>query len=93
MTHHELKFFSAPAQMVGCNMEKQNGAASDSAYGLTEREWQVARLVTKGKRNAEIADALAMSVFTVETHLKKIYKKVRVRSRTELARWVGENDG
>ncbi len=55
---------------------------------LTEREMQVARLVAQGKRNAEIARDLSISIRTVETHLQHIYDKLQVRSRTRLARII-----
>jgi DNA-binding NarL/FixJ family response regulator len=55
---------------------------------LTPREMQVARLAAQGHRNAEIANELHISVLTVETHLKHIYGKLKIRSRTELARVI-----
>ncbi|MBM3128226.1 MAG: helix-turn-helix transcriptional regulator [Chloroflexi bacterium] len=53
---------------------------------LTAREMQVAHLVVQGKRNAEIAEELTISVHTVESHLKHIYAKLGVHSRGELTR-------
>jgi DNA-binding CsgD family transcriptional regulator/tetratricopeptide (TPR) repeat protein len=52
--------------------------------GITPTERQVARLVVAGKSNAEIASTLFVSVRTVESNLTKLYRKVGVRSRTEL---------
>ncbi|MFD4413460.1 AAA family ATPase [Streptomyces sp. NPDC058476] len=52
---------------------------------LTERETQVAVLVSKGQTNREVAAALFLSDKTVEYHLSHIYAKLSVRSRVELA--------
>ncbi|TPQ19139.1 ATP-binding protein [Streptomyces sporangiiformans] len=52
---------------------------------LTERETQVAVLVSKGHTSPEVAAALFLSTKTVEYHLSRIYAKLSVRSRTELA--------
>jgi DNA-binding CsgD family transcriptional regulator len=53
--------------------------------GLTEREADVAGLVGRGATNAEIAGALHLGQATVKTHLTRIYAKLGVRSRTQLA--------
>jgi DNA-binding CsgD family transcriptional regulator len=45
----------------------------------------VAALVAAGGTNREVADALFVSIHTVEANLKRIYRKLGVRSRTELA--------
>jgi DNA-binding CsgD family transcriptional regulator len=55
---------------------------------LTAREMQVARLVADGKRNAEVARELCISVNTVESHLKHIYAKLDVHTRVELSRVI-----
>jgi DNA-binding CsgD family transcriptional regulator len=51
---------------------------------LTEAERRVAWLAAAGRTNREIADALFMSVRTVEGHLSHIYSKLGIRSRAEL---------
>ncbi|WP_307795013.1 LuxR family transcriptional regulator [Actinacidiphila acididurans] len=53
--------------------------------GLTATEARIAALVTGGATNREVADALFISVKTVEGALSRIYRKVGVRSRTALA--------
>jgi DNA-binding CsgD family transcriptional regulator len=52
---------------------------------LTETERRVARLAADGRTNREIAADLYMGVSTVEAHLSRVYRKLGVRSRTELA--------
>lgn len=54
--------------------------------GLTETERRVAALVASGKSNKEVASELFVTVHTVESNLTRIYEKLGVRSRTELAR-------
>ena len=52
----------------------------------TPTERRIADLVALGRRNREIAGELFVSVATVEAHLTRIYRKLGVRSRTELSR-------
>jgi DNA-binding CsgD family transcriptional regulator len=52
---------------------------------LTATERRVAELVGAGRTNQEAAETLFISVRTVESHLGRIYRKLGVRSRTELA--------
>ncbi|ACZ23425.1 response regulator containing a CheY-like receiver domain and an HTH DNA-binding domain [Sanguibacter keddieii DSM 10542] len=51
---------------------------------LTHREQEVARLVSQGWTNQEIADTLVLSVRTVENHLHRAYRKVGVDNRQDL---------
>jgi DNA-binding CsgD family transcriptional regulator len=57
---------------------------------LTSAERRVAELVAAGSTNREVAAQLFTTVGTVEVHLTRIYRKIGVRSRTELARRVAE---
>jgi DNA-binding CsgD family transcriptional regulator len=61
------------------------GGRAPSSLALTPTEDKVAALVASGSTNREVAEALFVSVHTVEAHLKRIYRKLGVRSRTELA--------
>lgn len=53
-------------------------------FGLTERELEVARLVCAGHGNAEIARMLGIALRTVENHLRSVFAKAGVSSRTQL---------
>jgi DNA-binding NarL/FixJ family response regulator len=59
---------------------------------LTESEERVARLVQQGMRNREIATALHYSPRSIEVYLSRIYAKLRVSSRLELARALDTMD-
>lgn len=57
--------------------------AQDLSLKLTEREAEILDYLAKGYANKEIADKLQVSVPTVRTHLRSIYEKLHVHSRTE----------
>jgi DNA-binding CsgD family transcriptional regulator len=59
---------------------------------LTGAEAQIARLVSDGSTNCEIAERLFVSPHTVNSHLRHIFAKLAINSRTELARIVAEQD-
>lgn len=61
------------------------GGRAPSDGELTPMERRVTELVAAGKSNRETAAELVVTVRTVETHLSHIYRKLGVRSRTELA--------
>lgn len=60
---------------------------------LTDRERDVMRLVIEGRPNKLIADALCISVRTVEVHRARVFEKMRVKSAVELANILRELTG
>jgi two-component system response regulator NreC len=56
--------------------------------GLTEREREVLKLIADGMGNQEVADALVISVKTVERHRANILAKLGLHSRTELVKYA-----
>jgi len=58
---------------------------------LTTREFEVLKLVAAGKTNKELADALFISVRTVETHKKHIMEKLGLKNTTELVKYAIKN--
>jgi two-component system nitrate/nitrite response regulator NarP len=61
------------------------GQAGDPLHGLNARERAIAKLIARGMRNRDIAGQLDMNEGTVKVYLYRIYKKLGLGSRTELA--------
>ena len=66
----------------GLSFARRPGAG---AVHLTERELDVVRLLVEGRSNDEIGAALGIGAKTVETHLGRLFERLGVASRTELA--------
>jgi DNA-binding CsgD family transcriptional regulator len=66
-------------------LSRIGGRRASSAGELSVTEGSIAELVASGRTNQEVAAALHMSPRTVEWNLSKIYRKLGVRGRTELA--------
>ena len=85
---HGASLVSAGSRRVAVIVEPAHPARISpllmSAYGLTEREQDVTRLVLQGNSTAEIAERLVVSAHTVQQHLKSVFDKTGVRSRRDL---------
>ncbi|WP_267977393.1 response regulator transcription factor, partial [Acinetobacter baumannii] len=62
---------------------KFNSGSPDIPGELSEREFQILQLIAEGQMNKEIARSLAISAETVKWHIKNIYAKLKVNSRTQ----------
>jgi DNA-binding CsgD family transcriptional regulator len=89
MVLHGAALVATGARRVAVIVEPAHPARIASllmaAYGLTERDQEVTRLVLQGNSTAEIAERLVLSAHTVQQHLKSVFDKTGVRSRRELA--------
>jgi DNA-binding NarL/FixJ family response regulator len=70
---------------TGIRADAGNGMAPSTLDALSPQELQVARAVGRGLSNVDAAAALFVSRKTVEAHLTRVYRKLGVHSRTELA--------
>jgi non-specific serine/threonine protein kinase len=59
---------------------------------LSARELEVARLVARGLTNRQIAEQLVLQTSTVGNHLQRIYARLELSGRAQLAAWVSEHD-
>ena len=76
---------------LGRHMHRRTRPGAPGASGvasLTERELQVARLVVDRRSNREIAAELFLSLKTVETHMRNLFRKLDVSSRVDVARSI-----
>lgn len=78
--------------VTGETGERRALDAACARLELSERETEVARLICAGQSNAEIGRGLGIALRTVENHLRSVYAKVGVNSRTQLvSRLLGLN--
>jgi DNA-binding NarL/FixJ family response regulator/DNA-binding SARP family transcriptional activator len=92
-----------PAGLIDVLAQDLGGLPPDGGL-LTAREEQIAALAATGAANSDIAAALSLSPRTVENHLSRIYRKLGIASRAQLARmaasqqigqqaWTGQTRG
>lgn len=77
----------------GAHADDASGRPAPAPPGITEREWQVGRLVARGMTNQEICEELYLSLATVKTHLGRLFDKLQVTNRVQLAIRVLELEG
>jgi DNA-binding CsgD family transcriptional regulator len=74
------------AKAAAAQLDRVSGRRAAPAGGLTPGERRVAELVASGLSNKQVAEQLYISATTVDTHLRKVYAKLGVTSRAQLAR-------
>ena len=101
----DLRFLSAVADWIGMMTHRaeeyehaladaeQRGRqrASEELARITRREREVATLVAEGLTNGEIAHRLTLVEGTVANHVEHILRKLKLRSRTQIAVWAVEH--
>ncbi|KAB2811811.1 response regulator transcription factor [Pimelobacter simplex] len=86
---------SAPVlrRLVGLAAPRTAPAApAGPPAGVSDREWDVARLVAEGRSNADISAGLHLSLATVKTHLGSLFAKLGLDNRVQLAILVLERE-
>lgn len=78
-------FASQAAAELRATGERARTRAPQTNFDLTPRETRVAELAAEGQSNNQIAEQLYISPRTVEYHLGKVYRKLNVTSRSQLA--------
>ncbi len=63
------------------------GIRSGMHTGLSEREAEVIRLITRGYTNLEIAESCYLSITTVKYHVRSAYRKIGVVRRAQAVKW------
>ena len=71
---------------------EQDPAVNVDDGRLSTRELEVAETVALGLTNKEVGDALSISVRTVENHMRSIFAKLEINTRTRLAARLHEMD-
>jgi len=88
MTLEQVLTIQGQAILTGSPSAPSARISPLSSEGLTPREVEVLRLLARGLTNAQIAEELVVSLLTVKAHLRSIYSKVGVTSRSAATRYA-----
>lgn len=80
-----FEHLGAPLWADKARRELSKIATGRPVHGLTDTERSIAGLIARGQTNRQVASALFVTQNTVQTHVRHIFQKLGVRSRTELA--------
>lgn len=94
--HKGLQYFSDDIKTSLFNLyvteSKEEEETSSADEYLTDREIEVLKLIAKEKNSSEIAEALNISLKTVETYRRNLYKKLQVKNVVGLAMYAVKNN-
>ncbi|MEV4316938.1 BREX system ATP-binding domain-containing protein [Actinocrispum sp. NPDC049592] len=79
-------------ELIDMRIDQPPADPSPALSVLTDREREIARIAGTGKSSREIAEELSLSPRTVDVHLSRIYRKLAVRGRAELARLIAQDE-
>lgn len=92
----DLDIFGLRGTVVVAVHQNTEPSATDEAlharFGLSRQERTITRLLARGRSNAEVASALGISPHTARRHTERIFSKLGVRSRAEIARRLQERE-
>ena len=95
MTLEQVLFAQQPVELspylAALPGKTPNSSPPLSSPGLTPREMEVLHLLAQGLTSVQIAEHLTLSVLTVNTHVRSIYSKLGVTSRSAATRWAIEH--
>jgi DNA-binding NarL/FixJ family response regulator len=84
------KYVSAAlAEELATELDRGSGKLPHET--LSDREFQVMRLIAAGKKSSEIAEELSVTMSTVNTYRMRIFEKMKMQSNVELARYALEH--
>jgi DNA-binding NarL/FixJ family response regulator len=86
----ELDLEGLPRPVLAYSLEDLRDQAETVGPDLSAREQEVAGLVARGMTNKQIAETLVISERTAETHLERIFSKLGLHARAQLATWAAE---
>lgn len=87
---HRGHYYS-PSISAKVNKWLENPEMVEEATSITKRERQILKLIADGKTSKQIAKALKISKYTVDTHRKNIHKKLNIKTNTGLVKYVMDN--
>lgn len=91
LKHNEFIVDSSLKEKIRNTNSNKKREDFEKKYLLTKREKELITLFSEGLTNKEIADRLSVSSFTIDTHKKNIFRKLKIKNTVELVKFYYEN--